>query len=189
MSWPGGGGPNYDVIHPVTKCQCKVPDGGWRYSTLKKMNEMIASGHVQFREDHTQPPIRKTYLVRDENDELDDEEEQSNDAGIQVAGTYFYRSALQASTLMLNLFGAKVFESPKDHEVIARWIGYVCALKTDDIILDFFGGSGTTAQAVLELNQQDNGNRKFILVQLPEQTKADSEAYKAGFKKISDITI
>ncbi|MDP3332043.1 MAG: site-specific DNA-methyltransferase [Methylococcaceae bacterium] len=189
MSWPGRGGPSYDVIHPVTKCPCKVPDGGWRYSTLEKMEEMIASGHVQFREDHTQPPIRKTYLVREENDDFDDEEEQGNDSGIQVAGTYFYRSALQASTLMHNLFGAKVFESPKDHKVIGRWIGYVSNLKKDDFILDFFGGSGTTAQAVLELNKQDNGNRKFILVQLPEQTKADSEAYKAGFKKISDITI
>ncbi len=62
-------------------------------------------------------------------------------------------------------------------------------LNEREIVLDFFAGSGTTAQAVLELNKEDNGNRQFILVQLPEQIKADSEAYKAGFKKISDITI
>ena len=77
------------------------------------MQEMIALGRVQFREDHTQPPIRKTYLVGDDNEEIDDTVEQANDVGIQVAGTYFYRSALQASNLMLNLFGVKVFDSPK----------------------------------------------------------------------------
>ena len=59
----------------------------------------------------------------------------------------------------------------------------------DDIILDFFTGSGTMGQAVTELNQEDGGNRKYILVQLPEQTTEKSEAYKAGYKKISDITI
>lgn len=59
----------------------------------------------------------------------------------------------------------------------------------NDIILDFFAGSGTTGQAVAELNQADGGNRKYILVQLPEATDEKSEAYKAGYKKISDITI
>jgi len=187
MSWPGGGGPNYSVIHPITNKACKVPDGGWRYSTIEKMQEMIASGRVQFREDHTQPPIRKTYLVDDENDEIDEVQEQANDIGIQVAGTYFYRSALQASNLMLNLFGTKVFDSPKDHEVIARWINYVSASKKDDIILDFFAGSGTTAHAVLALNEQDGGNRQFICVQLPEALEENSEAYKAGYRTIADI--
>ncbi|NEN25251.1 site-specific DNA-methyltransferase [Cryomorpha ignava] len=59
----------------------------------------------------------------------------------------------------------------------------------DFLILDFFGGSGTTGQAVTELNEADGGNRKYVLVQLPEQTDEKSEAYKAGYKKISDITI
>lgn len=59
----------------------------------------------------------------------------------------------------------------------------------NEIILDFFAGSGTTGQAVTELNQEDGGNRKYILVQLPEATNENSEAYKAGYKKISDITI
>lgn len=57
------------------------------------------------------------------------------------------------------------------------------------IYLDFFGGNGTTAQAVMELNKADNGNRQFILVQLPELTPEDSPAFKAGYKRISDITI
>jgi len=57
----------------------------------------------------------------------------------------------------------------------------------DGVILDFFAGSGTTAQAVMELNKEDGGNRKFILVQLPEKTDEGSEAYKAGYKTIADI--
>ncbi len=63
------------------------------------------------------------------------------------------------------------------------------ATKENDLILDFFAGSGTTGQAVKELNQEDGGKRKYILVQLPEATESTSEAYKASYKKISDITI
>ena len=63
------------------------------------------------------------------------------------------------------------------------------AAERDAIILDFFAGSGTTAEAVTQLNMADGGNRQFILVQLPELTPENSPAYKAGFKRISDITI
>ncbi len=84
--------------------------------------------------------------------------------------------------------GMKYFDHPKPVELITR-IAEISNLKNNDIILDFFGGSGTTGQAVTELNQEDSKNRKYILVQLPEQTDEKSEAYKAGYKKISDITI
>lgn len=170
MSWPGGGGPTYDVIHPKTGKPCAVPEGGWRYSTPEKMREMIDAGRVQFRDDHAEPPIRKTYLVRG-NGDTDDEENNGNendDVSIQVAGTYFYRSALQASRLMLSVFGAKVFDNAKDHEVLARWVNYVGSPRKDDIILDFFAGSGTTGHAVMVQNTTDGGKRRFILVQLPE---------------------
>jgi adenine-specific DNA-methyltransferase len=69
---------------------------------------------------------------------------------------------------MKELFGEKLFENPKDHEVLARLIRY-CTDKSDNV-LDFFAGSGTTAQAVIELNELDGGNRNFLLVQLPEPT-------------------
>lgn len=62
-------------------------------------------------------------------------------------------------------------------------------MEDDDIILDFFAGSGTTAQAVMEMNKNDGGNRQFILVQLPERTIEGSSNYRAGFKRVSDITI
>lgn len=188
MSWPGGGGPTYDVIHPTTGEPCKVPPGGWRYSTPEKMAEMIRKNRVEFRLDHTEPPIRKTYLVRGEDEPEEEQAEADEDVGIQVAGSYFYRSALPASNELAELLGARIFENPKDHGVISRWVRYVGNDK-DALVLDFFAGSGTTAQAVMELNKADGGNRKFILVQLPELTDEKSAAFQAGFKKISEITI
>lgn len=188
MSWPGGGGPTYDVVHPDTGLPCKVPEGGWRYSTPEKMQEMIDAGKVMFRADHTEPPIRKTYLVRadDEPDSSESEEnnevDEADDVGIQVAGSYFYRSALQASNLMRDIFGVRVFENPKDHEVLARWINYVSGGRKDAIVMDFFAGSGTTAHSVLSLNAKDNGNRSYILVQLPEEFHPSSKVQKAASK-------
>ncbi|MCS4091364.1 site-specific DNA-methyltransferase [Rhizobium sp. BK176] len=185
MSWPGGGGPTYDVIHPTTGKPCKVPEGGWRYSTLDKMREMVEAGRVMFRPDESEPPIRKTYLVRGD-DELDDEDQDesgdSEDVGIQVAGSYFYRSALQASNLMLSMFGSKIFNNPKDHEVLARWINYATNGDKNAIIMDFFAGSGTTGHAVMALNAKDQGSRRYILVQLPEPLNHEDKEQKAGAK-------
>lgn len=78
-----------------------------------------------------------------------------------------------------------IFDHPKPVELIKRVIKI--GANDEDIILDFFSGSATTAQAVLELNKEDNGNRKFILVQLPEQCDENSEAFKVGYKTIADI--
>lgn len=88
---------------------------------------------------------------------------------------------------MVDLFGGKIFSFPKPSSLIK----YLFSIINDEdaLILDFFAGSGTTGHAVTELNQEDGGNRKYILVQLPEATDEKSEAYKAGYKKISDITI
>jgi adenine-specific DNA-methyltransferase len=183
MSWPGGGGPTYDVIHPATGKPCKVPEGGWRYATPEKMQQMIESGRVMFRDDESEPPIRKTYLVRgDENldEEEVDEQSDSDDVGIQVAGSYFYRSALQASNLMLGMFGAKIFNNPKDHEVLARWIGYATNGDKNAIVVDFFAGSGTTGHAVMTLNARDEGCRRYILVQLPEPLSEDDKDQKVA---------
>jgi adenine-specific DNA-methyltransferase len=84
-----------------------------------------------------------------------------------------------------SLIGKDVFDYPKPTSLIRRMLKL--GSKEDAIILDFFAGSGTTAQAVLELNKEDGGNRKFILVQLPEKTNEGSEAFKAGYKTIADI--
>ncbi len=84
------------------------------------------------------------------------------------------------------LFGAKVFDFPKPPSLIKYLIGF--SDDPDGIILDFFAGSGSTAQAVLEMNAKDNGNRKFMCVQLNEKTPAKSMARKQGFETISQIT-
>ena len=79
-----------------------------------------------------------------------------------------------------------LFENPKNPVLITRIVKWIT--DKNDIILDFFAGSATTAQAVLELNKEDGGNRKFILVQLPELCDETSEAYKSGYKTIADIS-
>lgn len=81
----------------------------------------------------------------------------------------------------------KLFDFPKPIGMLKRLIHIVPNSSQDDIILDFFSGSATTAHAVLDLNKQDGGNRKFILVQLPEPCDENSEAFKAGFKTIAEI--
>ena len=86
---------------------------------------------------------------------------------------------------IVELFGSKLFSFPKPISLIK----HITTLVNDEnaIILDFFSGSATTAHAVLELNREDGGSRKFICVQLPEQCNEKSEAYKAGYKTIADI--
>ena len=79
-----------------------------------------------------------------------------------------------------------LIEYPKSVSLISKIISYI-NLRDNDIILDFFSGSATTAHAVMELNAEDGGNRKYIMVQLPELTDEKSEAYKAGYKNISEI--
>ena len=87
---------------------------------------------------------------------------------------------------LIKLFeGKEVFDYPKSISLICYLINMLCSQK--DIILDFFSGSATTAHAVMQLNSEDNGNRKYIMVQLPETTDEKSEAFKAGYKNIAEI--
>ena len=84
-----------------------------------------------------------------------------------------------------NLFNTRLFEYPKSTKLLV----YILRLISDKeaIILDFFSGSATTAHAVMKLNEEDGGNRKFIMVQVPEETDEKSEAHKAGYKNICEI--
>ncbi|MCP2043967.1 site-specific DNA-methyltransferase [Pontibacter sp. HSC-36F09] len=91
-----------------------------------------------------------------------------------------------ASTELESLFGAKVFDFPKPPSLIKYLLGF--SDDPDGIFLDFFAGSGATAQAVLEMNQQDGGNRKYVCVQLDEQIAPTTKAYQQGFRTISEIT-
>jgi len=86
-----------------------------------------------------------------------------------------------------NLLGKDIFDYPKPTRLIKRMLNLIG--DKNALVLDFFAGSGTTAQAVLDLNSQDDGNRKFILIQLPERIEKNSLAAKAGYKKISNLTV
>ena len=85
-----------------------------------------------------------------------------------------------------DIFPENIFDTPKPTKLVALVLS-ISGTVQNDLILDFFAGSATTAHAVLDLNKQDNGNRKFILVQLPEPCASESEAFKAGYKTIADI--
>ncbi len=200
ISWPGGGGPRYDVIHPGTALPCKVPEAGWRFADPLEMQRQIDLDLVVFRDDETEPPFRKAHL-RPVAEELDpengfDEEDESaaadpEDAGLamQVRGSCIYKQSQVAVKALRKLMGAKVFPNPKDYEELAKLIQYVTGGDTNALVLDFFGGSGSTAHAVLKLNQDDGGQRQFVTVQLPEEIKPKEAAFKQGYRKISDITI
>ena len=85
-------------------------------------------------------------------------------------------------------FNKEIFPRPKPVGLIRHILELATTPNNNDIVLDFFAGSGTTSQAVMELNSIDGGNRRFILIQYPEEIKHDEEAYKAGFRTIAEIT-
>ena len=106
------------------------------------------------------------------------------------AKTLFYKpeySSGNGTTEILKLFGKRVFDNPKPVQLIEDFIRIGTNDNSNDIVLDFFSGSATTAQAVFKLNTKTKGNRRFILVQCPERCGKESEAYKAGYKNICEV--
>ena len=154
------------LIHPLTKRKCPVPERGWR-NPPKTMNELLNKGLILFGRDESTQPTRK-YLLEENMYE-------------NVSSLLYYGGSDDALISGLGL----VFDTPKVVAVSKKIITPIC--KDNEIILDFFAGSCTTAHAVMQLNAEDDGNRKFIMVQLPEPCDEKSEAYKAGFKNISEI--
>jgi len=185
ISWPGGGGPCYDIPHPKTGLPCKVPERGWGFEE-SAMKLQIKLGLVEFREDDSQPPFRKAHirpipaeveaeeLLEEEPDNVSEDitdsagEKSEEEFATQVRGSYFYKQSQVAVKYLRKLLGAKVFNNPKDHYELARLFDYVTVSSKDAIFMDFFAGSGSTAHAVMELNKADKGFRRFVLVQLPE---------------------
>lgn len=151
------------LIHPITGRPCPTPAKGWRYID-NTMDELIANNKIEFGVDETTQP-RQKYLLKDNLEEA-------------VSSLIYFGGSDDALGLP--------FENPKPTYIAWKLIQSVCK-NSDDIILDFFSGSSTTAHAVMQLNDQDGGNRKFIMVQLPETTDEKSEAYKAGYMNICEI--
>lgn len=173
ISWPGGGGPKYDVLHPITGKPCKVPSRGWVYPNPNRMKEEIERGRVVFGKDESTTPKIRTNLFEQDT---------------EVLRSVHFSYAQTATQEFNKLFdGVRIFENPKNPSDIKKLVEYITAKNDNDIILDFFSGSATTAHAVMQLNAEDGGNRCFILVQLPELCDEKSEAYKAGYKNICEI--
>lgn len=199
ISWPGGDGPRYEVIHPKTGKPCKIPDAGWRFSTLEEMERQIRLGLVEFREDHSEPPFRKAHIrpIPDElegapiDEDSDDDSENTEEMATQVRGSYFYKQSQVAVKHLRKLMGAKIFDNPKDHDELKKLIFYTIGSGQNEIVLDFFAGSGTIGEAVLQLNHEQNTSHRFMLVQLPEpcnsKERTGKTALAMGLKTIADI--
>ena len=137
---------------------------GWGFGSPEAMQRQIKLGLVVFRDDHTQPPFRKAHL-RPIPDELDEEDgvftngdDEEGSVGMQVMPSVLYKQSQVAVKYLRNLMGIKSFDNPKDHELPARIIGYTTGPDRQDLVLDFFAGSGTTAQAVMAANLRDEGD-------------------------------
>lgn len=163
--------PRYDILHPITGKPCKKPSTGWRWDEERTKKALAAEPPlIHFGPDETTIPCRKSYLF-----EIDSEPFMS----------VFYRDGRAATLELEKLVGPSLIDFPKNSDVMRELIELVT--DSSSLVLDFFAGSCTTAQAVLELNHEDGGNRHFMCVQLPEQTPATSAAHKAGYDTIAQI--
>jgi len=165
----------YEIITPSGRRVLPPSGYSWRFSE-EKTRELIADNRVWFGKDGNNVPAYKRFLS-----EVKD--------GVTPMTVWKYTDvghSQDATKEVKDLFdGVAYFDYPKPAKLIER----LASLCTDgnDIILDFFSGSGTTAHAVAELNAEDGGNRRWICVQLPELTDEKSEVYKAGYRTIADI--
>jgi len=159
---------DFTIINPFTNKPCIIPQRGWgkNEDELKRLqNENL----IWYGDENT-PPRMKDYIDKDE---------------LSVPDSFWYFDNSIDTRWIKTIFGKLIFENPKPVDMIKNIIS-MCTKKTD-LILDFFAGSATTAHAVMQLNAEDGGNRKFIMVQIDEETNPDSEARKAKYNTIDEI--
>ncbi len=144
----------------------------WAFAP-SELEKMVKEGRLLFP-DNPQGQVRaKEYYFEFRN------------ANTPIKSSLGLYDAQWNTEMLVKLMGGKVFQNPKHLRLIKNLISFT--VNPTDIILDFFSGSATTAHAVMQLNAEDGGNRKYIMVQLPERCDENSEAYKAGYKTICDI--
>ena len=167
-------GPHFEIRNPETGDVHLPPAGRYWVFSQAEVEKRIADGRIIFGKNGTGRPIQKKF--------------KSSMKLTLKAETLWDNVALnsEATKETATLVGAKVFDSPKPVNLLI----HILKLSTsnNDIALDFFSGSATTAHAVMQLNAEDGGNRKWIMVQLPEETDEKSEAFKAGYKTIPEIS-
>lgn len=168
ISAPGGSGGRYPLLHPKTNEPCKLPSRGWAH-TREAMDALLDANLIVFGEDHTTVPGFKRLL---------------KNTSTQLPDTSFKLDRRASSKSLTALLGDKRFDYPKDTTVLARWIGIVTGNRPDAVILDFFGGSGSTMHAVMNMNAEDGGRRQCILVTNNEvNEKTEKELRKQGLSK------
>ncbi len=155
LNWPGGGGPMYDVIHPVTKKPCKPPASGWRFQEdeMKALIKLPESGErerIAFKASHTGTPRYIRYLDEMERD---------------VRTSVISRTGQRSVEVVEAILGKGSFKNPKDHEILAELFNLVTWRDKEAVILDPYAGSGTTGHSVLAMNAEDGGNRRFLLIE------------------------
>lgn len=169
MAWPNKKKAPDDyfvpLIHPVTGKPCPVPDRGWR-NPSSTMKRMIENGQILFGADETTIPNSK-YLLKDNMYE-------------NIPSLIYYGGS---DVAFLESIGVP-FETPKVVDICKEHI--ISFTSGDDIILDFFSGSSTTAHATMEANAQDGCNRRFIMVQIPEECGESTALHRAGYKTICE---
>lgn len=173
--------PDGTEVYPVVAVRdsqrpsiCEKIDGCWRHGA-STMEKNIKNGLVEFvkQDDGTWIPYEKIFAP------LEGEEKTKK-------YTTWIDETNDGAKGIKDLFGSTVFDYPKSPNLLVRFLK-MAGVESGDIILDFFSGSATTAHAVMQLNAEDGGHRKFIMVQLPEKCDEKSEAYKAGYKTICEI--
>lgn len=167
---PGKNGYHYDIIHPVTGKVCKEPLMGYRFPEAS-MRKLIDEGRIIFGDDETKLVEIKVYASEYQD---------------KFSSVLEYDGRTAANELRA-LFPEhkQIFKNPKPTFLIEHILSFIEL--GDSYIVDFFGGSSTTAHTIYELNNRDGGSRKFILVQWQEECKQDSEAYRAGYRTIDQI--
>lgn len=177
----------FTMVNPKTAEEYPAnPNRTWAI-TKDTFDEYYLQGKIVFPGDYdflniTRPAFR--YWKEDDISKAGDL------FGLMPVSTKLADSAgmsLDGTKEITELMNGKIFSFPKTVKLIKFFVDISTKTKKDSIILDFFSGSATTAHAVMQLNAEDGGNRKFIMVQLPEETDEKSEAYKAGYKNICEI--
>ena len=164
----------YDLVDPKTgKVYKPNYNRVWSYIP-ESMAQLIAENRIVFPEDTSKRPMKKRFASELDSD-TNPQSTWMDSVGMNTEGT----------KQMYDLFGKAFFSYTKPESLVKTLS--LQATKKDSIILDFFSGSATTAHAVMQLNAEDGGHRKFIMVQLPEPCDEASEAYKAGYKNICEI--
>lgn len=165
----------YEIITPSGRKILPPTGRCWVY-TKERFEELLKDNRIWFGEDGDNVPRVKRFISEVKNSMTPMTIWKYDDVG----------HSQEAKQKLKELFGGiSIFDYPKSVELIQRLFElYSCE---NSIILDFFSGSATTAHAVMQLNAEDGGNRKYIMVQLPEPTSEDSEAYRAGYKNICEI--